>query len=107
MKIKDVKDIVFGEMSFEIGSRADGSHGYRSVINGKMTDQTPPQNKQFADAVLKVLTAKKVLNKLSKFDLETIDIESLTNGGAKINFEDGTSILIKPEEISDAIKGKI
>ena len=106
MKFDEVKDVVFGEMAFEIGTRKDGTFGYRSVVNGNMTDETPPKNKEFIDAVMKVLNNKKHLPKLGKFDLTTIDVESLTNGGAKINFEDGTSMLIKPEEITDAIKGR-
>jgi len=106
MKFNDVKDIVIGEMAFEVGTKKDGTHGYRSVINGNMTDETPPKNKEFIDAVMKVLSAKNLLSKLSKFDLTQIDVESLTNGGAKINFEDGTSTLIKPEEISDFLKAK-
>lgn len=107
MKFNDVKSIVIGEMAFEIGVRKDGSHGYRSVINGNMTDETPPKNKQFIDAVMKVLGAKNLLSRLSKFDLTHIDVESLTNGGAKINFEDGTSTTLKPEEITNAMKGNV
>lgn len=98
---------LINEMAFEIGTKPDGTYGYRSVINNSMTDKTPPKNKQFIDGVMKVLESKKYLEKLKKFDLTKIDVESLTNGGANINFEDGTSTVLRPEEISDAIKSNL
>lgn len=99
----NIRDVI-NEMSFEIGTKADGTYGYRSIIGNNMTEKTPPKNKQFIDAVMKVLESKNYLKRLKKFDLTKIDVESLTNGGAKINFEDGYSTVLKPEEISNYIK---
>ena len=99
----NIRDVI-NEMSFEIGTKADGTYGYRSIVGNNMTEKTPPKNKQFIDAVMKVLESKNYLERLKKFDLTKIDVESLTNGGAKINFEDGNSTVLKPEEISNYIK---
>ncbi len=104
MKIDEVKNIVFGEMGFEVGKRKDGTAGYRSVVNGNMTDETPPVNKKFADAVLKILEEKKLIGKLDKFDLSTIDIESTAGGGAVVNFEDGTSMKLSSMDVGLKIK---
>lgn len=106
MKFDEVKGMIL-EMGFEVGKRKDGTVGYRSVVNGNMTDETPPENKAFADAALKVLQKKKLADKLSKFDLTTVDIESMANGAAKINFEDGTSTIIPASDMFAAMKGRV
>lgn len=105
MKFNDVRNIVLKEMSFEVGKRKDGTFGFRSIVNGNMTDVTPKENKIFTDAVIQILKNKGKIEKLSKFDLETIDIESMANGNAKINFEDGTTMNISSIEINNIIKG--
>ena len=94
MKFNDVKKVVLSEMGFEVGQRKDGTHGYRSVVGSNMTDETPPENKATADAVMRILSKRKEIEKLSKFDLSQIDIETIAGGAVRVNFEEGSKPLI-------------
>lgn len=72
----NIRDVI-NEMSFEVGTKADGTYGYRSVVGNNMTEKTPPKNKQFIDAVMKVLESKKYLERLKKLNIQRLMLRVL------------------------------
>lgn len=87
------------EMALEIGTK-DGKAGYRSFVDGKMLDKTPPEHAKLGNAIIHYLNTKGMLNKFAKFDASVIDVKTNADGSVDLFPEDGITIHLSKDKLA-------
>jgi hypothetical protein len=119
MKFETIKNIL--EDNVEVFKKSDGNYGIEGVNNNavtktsvggrfaketgtKITDAVTPTVKSTSIAVMKYLKSVGKIKLLDPNDTSSPDIVPMSNGDVKVNFDSGTSMVVKYNQYKPFLK---